>query len=262
MSDPDAEIEAELDAEDLPHIHSVRKALHWSGNLWQYLTKRWLRLTLPSSDPNRGRWPEHPTWSALRTGFASYALAGVQLPPEKQELVRMTRYSGYQRLLNRMAVGVLTTETHMDSDPGAALVAYTKYLYRIVGQIRRKQKARAKAWEREIYEHQRTGQPVSIQPDLSRGMGARLDSLKRWERRQMLLEMALGIFTSAGVIELKLHREADVSSVSDLLVYSLDELEAIAAEKGSIRQLLAEKWCKVYKANDPREMFTKRELKL
>jgi hypothetical protein len=31
MSDPDAVIDAELDAEDLPHIHSVRKALHWAG---------------------------------------------------------------------------------------------------------------------------------------------------------------------------------------------------------------------------------------
>ena len=47
-----------------------------------------------------------------------------------------------------------------------------------------------------------------------------------------------------------------MSRVSDLLVYSLDELEAIADEKGSIRQLLHEKWRKVYKANAPRGLFS------
>jgi hypothetical protein len=80
-------------------------------------------------------------------------------------------------------------------------------------------------------------------------MGARLDSLKRWERRQQLLDMALGVFTSAGVVELQ---EADVSRVGDLLLYSLDDLEAIARDKGGIRALLDEKWRKVYKANAPR----------
>ena len=52
MSDPDEVIDAELDAEDLPHIHSVRKALHWAGKLFAYLTKRWLRLVVPTDDPN------------------------------------------------------------------------------------------------------------------------------------------------------------------------------------------------------------------
>jgi hypothetical protein len=259
MDDPDEQIEEELEAEDLPHIHSVRKALQWAGHLWQYLTKRWLRLTLPTSDPNRGRWPEHPTWTALRTGFAPQAMAGAPLPEDKLELIRATRYSGYQRPLNRMVNGVLTTETLMDTDPGAALVAYTKYLYSIVSHIRRKQKARVKAWEQLICEYERAGRPFPITPGLARGMGARLDTQKRWERRQMLLEMALGVFTSAGVIELQLHREADVSSVSDLLVYSLNELEAIAKEKGSIRQLLDEKWRKVYKVSSPRGMFTQPE---
>lgn len=261
MSDPDQVIEAELAAEDLPHIHSVKKALHWSGHLWQYLTRHWLRLTLPNDTTNRGRWPEHPTWTTLRTGFAPHAMAGAPLPDDKGELIRSTRYRGYERLLNRMAVGVLTTETLMDTDPGAALVSYTKYLYRIVGHIRRKQKERVKAWEQHAKEQARVGQPITITPDIGRGMGARLDSLTRWKRRQKLLEMALGVFTSAGVVELQLQREADVSRVSDLLVYSLDELEAIADEKGSIRRLLDEKWCKVYKAHAPRGLFSTREAK-
>jgi hypothetical protein len=211
---------------------------------------------VPTCDPNRGRWPEHPTWAALRAGFvaalADEAKAGGQVVPEERlELVRASRYAGYRRLLERMVVGILTTEAAMDSDPGAALVAYTKHLYRLAGHIRRKQKARVRAWRREAVERARTGTPLAIAPDLGRGLGARLDSLKRWEWRQQLLEMALGVFTSAGVVELRLHRESDVSRVGDLLLYSLDELEAIAADKGGIRALLDEKWRKVYKTGAP-----------
>ena len=44
-------------------------------------------------------WLEHPTWVALRTGFAPQAMAGGPLPEDKQDLIRSTRYSGYQRLL-------------------------------------------------------------------------------------------------------------------------------------------------------------------
>src|SRR5262249_8140266 len=78
MSDPDDVIDAELEAEDLPHSHSVRKALHRAGRIWEYLTKRWLRLTIPTDDPNRRRWPEHPTWEAFRNGFAPLALRNVE----------------------------------------------------------------------------------------------------------------------------------------------------------------------------------------
>jgi hypothetical protein len=38
-----------------------------------------------------------------------------------------------------MAVGVATTLEAMDTDPGAALVSYVKYLYRIAGRIKRQQ---------------------------------------------------------------------------------------------------------------------------
>ena len=86
-------------------------------------------------------------------------------------------------------------------------------------------------------------------------MGARLDTLARTQKRAQLLEMALGIFDAAGVVRLRLHREADVSSVSDLLVYSLEELEAVAEKKGGVRRLLDEKWGKAYKASAPRGLF-------
>ena len=257
MSDPDDVIDAELEAEDLPHLHSVRKALHWAGKLFAYLTKRWLRLVVPTDDPNRGRWPEHPTWAALRDGFQKVAMHGAPpLAEESRELVRASRYSGYRRLLDRMAAGLLTTEQAMDTDPGAALATYVAYLHRISGRIRRQQKARVRQWQRHQAEQKRIGHPLPLTPDLSRGMGARLDALERTTKRAQLLEMALGVFDAAGVVRLQLHREADVSRVGDLLVYSLEELEAIAERKGGIRRLLDEKWTKVYKANAPRGLFT------
>jgi hypothetical protein len=71
--------------------------------------------------------------------------------------------------------------------------------------------------------------------------------------------MALGVFDAAGAVRLRLHREADVALMSDLLVYSLNELEAVAERKGGIRRLLDEKWSKVYKATSPRGLFSRAE---
>jgi len=73
--------------------------------------------------------------------------------------------------------------------------------------------------------------------------------------------MALGVFASAGVAHLRVQREADVSNIGDLLLYSLDELEEIATEKGGVRTLLDEKWRKVYQANAARGLFTKGEIR-
>src|SRR5262249_19524913 len=144
---------------------------------------------------------------------------------DARELVRVARYSGYRRLLDRMAVGLLSTEQLMDTDPGAAMVSWMAYLHRIAGRIRRQQKLRLRKWEMHQTEAQRTGRPLPLAPDCSRGMGARLDTLERAKKREQLLEMALGVFDATGVVRLQLHREADVSSVGDVLVYSLDEWE-------------------------------------
>ena len=238
----------------------VGKALHWAGHLWQYLTKRWLRLTVPTDDPNRGRWPEHPTWAALREGFAPLALRDASLPERGLELVRAARYTGYRRLLDRVSVGLATTLQAMDTDPGAALVSYVAYLHRIAGRIKRQQNKRAAAWRQKEREAVRSGLPSPLMPDLHRGLGARLDSPTRAQKLHQLLDMALGVFTSAGVVHLRVQREADISNLGDLLLYSLDDLEEIAAAKGGIRQLLDEKWRKVYKANAPRGLFTRGEM--
>ncbi len=39
-SDPDDEIDAELEGEDLPGVGTIAKALLWSGQFWRYLTAR------------------------------------------------------------------------------------------------------------------------------------------------------------------------------------------------------------------------------
>ena len=67
--------------------------------------------------------------------------------------------------------------------------------------------------------------------------------------------MALGAFSSAGVVRLRVHREADVSNLGDLLLYGLNDLEDIASQKGGIRHLLDETWRKVYKASSSRGVF-------
>ena len=66
------------------------------------------------------------------------ALRGTELSDASLNLVRTARYSGYRGLLDRIAVGVLTTLEAMDIDPSAALVSYVTYLARIAGRIKRK----------------------------------------------------------------------------------------------------------------------------
>ena len=95
---------------------------------------------------------------------------------------------------------------------------------------------------------------------MCQGLGARLGTLSHAEKRVQLLHMALGVFTSAGVAHLRVQREADVANLGNLLLYSLDELEDIAAKKGGVRVLLDEKWRNVCKANALRGLFTRNEM--
>ena len=242
LTDPDEVIEAELEAEDLPSIGTVRKALHWAGQVWLYLTKRWLRLVEPHNDTNRGRWPMHPTWRVLREGFAQ-ALVRAPLPDAQLALVRVERHTGYQRLLDRMAVGVLSALDLADTDPGAVAGAWLASMHRLAHAIRDKQEARHAKWRRR-------GQPARAEEVRRHGMGASLDRLQKVEE---LLGMALGVFTSAGVVRATL---TDVGSVAELLSVMLEDFEALARQKGGMAQLLFDKRCKVYKARSSRGLFT------
>jgi hypothetical protein len=243
VTDPDDEIDAEIEAEDLPSIGTVRKVLHWAGQVWLYLTTRWLRLVEPNGDTNRARWPVHPTWALLRESMAA-ATSRTPLPEHKLQLVRAERHTGYKRLLDRMAVGVLTTVDLYESDPGAVVGSWLAYMHRLAQAIRRKQESHLAAWQAQGRTTCRDASP--------RGMGMSLDRLRKLEH---LLEMALGVFTSVGVVSAHLPQ---VASVADLLGMVVDDWEVIATGKGGIGQLLHDKRCKVYRAASPRGLFTAR----
>ena len=70
---------------------------------------------------------------------------------------------------------------------------------------------------------------LPLAPDVRSNLGARLDMPTRATKRKLLLDIALDVFTSAGIAHLQVQREADVSNLGDLLLYSLDELEEITA---------------------------------
>jgi len=63
-------------------------------------------------------------------------------------------------------------------------------------------------------------------------------------------------------VDLRLPEQGAITSVSDLLLFSLDESEAIADEKGGILALLDTKWRKVYKTAAPRGLFTRGEMRV
>jgi hypothetical protein len=104
--DDEAEIEAELAAEELQHIGTLLRFFARMNELLLFLTQHWLRLVEDNGSANRSRWPTHPTWSALRQQFAAAAQAQ-PLDDDQRRLVRGSRYSGKTRILRRMALGVV-----------------------------------------------------------------------------------------------------------------------------------------------------------
>lgn len=91
--DPEEEIEAEMSAEELQHIGSLPAFFAPLDDLFQHLTRHWLRLVEDSGDANRSHWPMHYTWAQLRHAFASFA----KVPPitdDARILVRGACYRG------------------------------------------------------------------------------------------------------------------------------------------------------------------------
>jgi hypothetical protein len=106
--DSEADIEAELSAEELPHVGTLPKLFAHLDAVFQHLSyHHWLRLAQPSRGWVRSRWPLDSSWSLLRAEFGRFA-AVAPLPPEALAVVRGARWGGGRtRLLNRMAAGVL-----------------------------------------------------------------------------------------------------------------------------------------------------------
>jgi hypothetical protein len=215
VDDSDDLLQAELAREDLPHIGTVRKALHWSGALWAYLTRHWLRLVEPNGDANRARWPTHPTWAVLQGGYAQ-ALGKAPPNPGDLDLIRQGRHGGYERFLHRIAVGVAAMVEAQESD--------TKEV--------------AHAWLAHLRHALQVEVPAIAAPGTQ-------------DRYYHLLGELLGLFTSAGVARSEL---PNVAHTWDLLEVLSDDIEQIAKHKGGMGQLLNDKRVKLYKLS-PKTFF-------
>jgi hypothetical protein len=242
IEDDDAVIAAELAAEELPHLGTLPRFFRHQGALWRYLTTHWLRLVADDGGANRSRWPLHPTWALLRDAYER--VAGVApLTDEAYAVVRGARYTGKSRILRRLLLGVVTSLEVEDAAPAAAALAeLQRWADRAVAR-----EAERAAVRRARYEA-RYGR-VSAWVERG-GMGAHLERAERVRHR---VQMLLGIFAARGVLPLHLK---PATSVGELLMQHLDDLEAEAETKGGLTQVLIHHFAKAYKVSAPRDLFT------
>jgi hypothetical protein len=121
--DTEADIEAELSAEELPHVGTLPKLFAHQDAIFQHLSYHWLRLVIPSPTQVRARWPLDPTWALLRNEFGRLS-ATPPLPPNALAVIRRARYRGRARLLRKMANGLLNSlEVEDTSVASASLTA-------------------------------------------------------------------------------------------------------------------------------------------
>ena len=235
MDDPDEEIEAELAAEELQHIGTLPRFFARLPELFAYLTQYWLRLvetTGETEHTNRSRLPMDPTWVALRLQFAQLVTA-IPLDKDTRELVRGARYSGKNRILRRLALGVVKSLEVVDASPtSAALLTLQRWVERTVQGAVARITAKCALYSAK-------GRPIPRW--VRQGMEERFRHAEQVEHR---VQMLLGICGAKGVLPLGFK---PAHSVGDLLLQHLDELETEAADKGGIQQVLANHFAKVYK---------------
>jgi hypothetical protein len=215
-----AQIEAELSAEEVPHLATFPKLFEHREALFQHLTSHWLRLTSPGSGTVPSRWPTDPTWEALRRDFGRLAGA-LPLDDEARELVRAFRYEGRQRLLRRMALGVIKALEVEDASVASAS------LRQLAELVATKEAHRLQARKDAALKLHGT-----VPPWVEAGMGA---TMERPEKVRHLIQMLLGTFAAHGVLALG---DKPIHSVGDLLTQHLDLLEAEAEDKGGVGQVL------------------------
>ncbi len=240
-TDDDDVLEAELAVEDLPSVSSVRQALKWASTMWGYLTSRWLRWVYPTDDANRARWPLRDSWEVIQEAGKRIVADGL-LTDDKLSLVRAQRHSGYARGMHRMAVGLLTALETVDIDAGAAQARYVEHMGRIAHLARLAQDKRFDDCDDDERKALR----------ILKGMGIRDE---RVGETSQLLDMAMGVFTSAGVLTLR--DEDQMGEIADLLNGMADELDRVADEKGGIPEMLRDKWQRRFKVATAHRAFTK-----
>ncbi len=232
VDDDEAEIEAEIEAEELQHIGTLPRFFARMHELFLYLTGHWLRLVEDNGSANRSRWPTHPTWTQLRDHFAGI-VATPPLDEDKRRLVRGARYSGRGRILRRLALGVVKSLEVEDASPvSAALLSLQRWVERVAEAESLRLAARC------AFHQERVGH---VPRWVTRGMGARWARVEAVEHR---VQMLLGIFAARGVLPLEFK---PAHSVGDPLVQHLEDLECEAEGKGGVQQVLADHFAHIYK---------------
>ncbi len=260
--DSEADVEAELSAEELPHVGTLPKLFAHLDAIFQHLSYHWLRLVEPSSGlVVRSRWPLDPTWALLRREFARLADA-TPLSPDALEVVRGARYSGRARLLRRMANGLLTSlEVEDASVASASLRAIQEQAMKWEERMRRRAEREGERMadrrRRLIERLEETGgldriAEEELRARLGRIAEGRGVALERAEQVRHRLQTLLGVFDAYAVTARQIH---PVASVADLLQQHVDALQAEADEKGGIAQLLHQHFEKTYRVSAPRSLF-------
>jgi len=226
----DEQIAAEIEGEDLPTLGTLKKAMRYTPHLWQYLTTRWLWLTVPNGDKNKARWPMHPVWQQIQA--AVVASNSEPLSEEQCRLVREQRHSGRRRIIARLSTAITTSAwLMMHSAPTLAVRDFTDNVRHMARQMVRYQQEKRR-----------------------RGRQRLKDALQERyaECIEYLAHEAGGLFATMGVLQQEIPA---VDSMEELAVMISGELEKMAQYKGGVRQMLYDKWCREYKVSPTRRMF-------
>jgi hypothetical protein len=260
--DTDANIEAELSAEDLPNVGTLPKLFAHLDAIFQHLSYHWLRLVMPSDTQVRARWPLDPTWVLLRKEFRCLADA----PPVSAEslaVVRGAQYRGRARLLRKMANGLLNSlEVEDTSIASASLTAIQLQVAEWEEAMRRRAEKEAERLKsRRVRLLAKLEATEGLDQIAEGALRARLAVIEegrgvaqeRADRVRHRLQTLLGVFDAYGVTA---RQVKPVVSVGDLVSQHLDALEAEADEKGGVAQLLHDHFQKLYKVSAPCGLFT------
>jgi hypothetical protein len=255
--DTDADIEAELSAEELPHVGTLPKLFAHLDTIFQHLSYHWLRLVMPSATQARARWLLDPTWTLLRREFGKLA-AAPPLSPDALAVVRGARYRGRARLLRKMANGLLNSLEVEDTSVASASLTTIQL------QAAKWEEAMRRRAEKEAERLNARRARLLAKLEMSEGLNqiaeddlraklavieeGRGVALERPERVRHRLQTLLGVFDAYGVTAQQIK---PVVKVADLVAQHLEALEAEADEKGGIAQLLHDHFQKLYKVSIP-----------
>ncbi len=255
--DADADIEAELSAEELAHVGTLPKLFAHLNAIFQHLSYHWLHLVMPASGSVRSRWPLDPTWATLRDEFGR--VAGVApLRPEALSVVRGARYAGRNRLLNRMAAGLLASLDVADAEIAhAALLRLSEDVEKRAAREAERLATRRAALLAQLEKETPGGldgiDEGELRARLSVIDGGRGLLNERPDALRHRLAMLLGIWAAKGVLPLEIEPVPDVAA---LFRRHEADLGALAIEKGGVPALLHAHYLKTFKTSAPPTLFT------